>query len=176
VKRKLLLVGETVARLRDLRRDRQDICPTSLNAAYTRWFVRPVRYRDAPGQGAPATLMTLVSEHFGGADPATADHLERFYFTRELGGTRWERWQNAATDRRAAQAAHWFAATGRCSAAQPPAGGAPLVLVDCREWTRIVPSGDPAGDPAGFFIAAIRARPGLPTFFAAPNVVKQAFP
>ena len=47
-----------------------------------------------------------------------------------------------------------------------------MVMVDCREWTRIVPPADPAGDRPGFFIDALRARPDLPAFFAAPGTGK----
>ena len=83
------LQGETVARLNDLKQGRQSICPSRLNAAVTRWYVTPFRYRAAEGQGAPITLATLISEHYGGEHPETADHVERFYFTRELGSTRW---------------------------------------------------------------------------------------
>jgi hypothetical protein len=158
------LAGETVAHLDDLTRGRQDKCPAQLNAAFTRWRVVPFRYRAVPGQGAPMTMTTIVSEHYG-------DHVERFYFTRELGGTRWERWQNAAGNARtsAAEIARMgasFAATNRCSPSPMPAGGATYVLVDCREWSRIVHAADPKGDPPGFFIAALRRRPDAPRFFA----------
>ena len=149
-------------------------CPARLNAALTRWRVAPFTYRAGPGQGAPVTLATLISDHYGGADRDTADHVERFYFTRELGGTRWERWQNARGNKQfsaaeIAQRAASFAATGRCGAAEPPAGNAPMVLIDCREWTRIVPPADPAGDPPGFWIEAIRGRPEVPEFFLKPS-------
>src|SRR5579884_2844255 len=159
------LRGEATARLKDLRAGAQRNCPERLNAAFTAWHTADVRYRTAPGQGVPVTLPSLVSEHYGGGDPATADHVERFYFTRELGLTRWERWQNSRGNRQydaaaVAAAAARFAATGRCSAAPPPEGAA-MVLVDCREWTRIVPPDASTGDPPGFFIAALRAR-GVP--------------
>jgi hypothetical protein len=161
--------GQTVARLNAVRGNGTQ-CPARLNSALTRWHVAPFTYRAAPGQGAPVTLTTLISDHYGGADRDTADHVERFYFTRELGGTRWERWQNARGNRQFGAAeiatrAAWFAGTGRCGAAEPPAGNAPMVLVDCREWTRIVSSADPAGDRPGFWIEAIRARPEVPKFF-----------
>lgn len=167
------LVGETVARLKDLRVGAQESCPSRINEAYTRWYTKPMRYRAAPGQGIPVTLTTLVSEHYGGAEPAMADHVERFYFTRELGGTRWEHWQNAKGNRRydataVAAAAARFAATGRCSEAPMPEGGAHFVLLDCREWTRIVPPENTSGDPPGFFLKAVRERAGAPNFFAAP--------
>ena len=163
------LQGETIARLSDLRAGHQDTCPSRFNQAFTSWRVVPFSYRAVPGQGAPVTLMSLISEHYGGANPATADHVERFYFTRELGGTRWERWQNANTNAKIAEAAAGFAASGRCSAPETPGGGAPLVLVDCREWTRIEPPADPAGDRPGFFIDKVRARPNAPDFFAPPT-------
>ena len=171
------LQGETVARLNDLRAGHQDTCPSRFNQAFTSWRVVPFRYRAAPGQGAPVTLTSLISEHYGGASRTTADHVERFYFTRELGGTRWERWQNSNGNARLsaakiAEAAARFSASGRCSAPEapsgPPTGGAPLLLIDCREWTRIEPPSDPAGDPPGFLIDQIRARPGAPAFFAPP--------
>jgi hypothetical protein len=166
------LQGETVARLNGVLGGAVATCPRRLNAAFTRWRVAPFRYRAAPGQGEPITLPTLISEHYGGADPATADHVERFYFTRELGGTRWERWQNVKGNARfsaalIAERAAEFAATGRCTAAEPPAGAA-MVVIDCREWTRIAPAADPAGDRPGFFVEAIRARSDAPRFFDAP--------
>jgi hypothetical protein len=168
------LLGQAVAHLDDLRQGRQSICPARLNAAFTRWYVEPVRYRAAPGQGTPITLTTLISEHYGGADPGSADHVERFYFTRELGSTRWERWQNVSrshgfTPAQVAAMAARFAASGRCSKAPVPAGGAPLALIDCREWTLIVPPQNPSGDPPGFFIKAIRARHLADGLFAAPE-------
>jgi len=167
------LAGETIARLNDLKTGHQDTCPSRFNAAFTSWRVVSFRYRAAPGQGMPITLTTLISEHYGGASPATADHVERFYFTRELGGTRWERWQNADGNARVsgakiAEIAAGFATSGRCSAPGTPAGGAAMLLVDCREWTRIEPPADRSGDRPGFFIDAVRARPNAPAFFAPP--------
>ena len=153
-------------------------CPTRLNPALTRWRVAPFIYRAGPGQGPPVTLNSLISDHYGGADPDTADHVERFYFTRELGGTRWERWQNVRGNRQfgaaeVARRAASFAATGRCSAAEPPRGRATMVLIDCREWTQIVPPADSAGDPPGFWIEAIRTRPEAPAFFLKPGSEKK---
>ena len=165
------LQGETVARLNRARTG-HETCPTRFVPAYTDWTVRPVRYRAAPGQGTPVTLTTLISEHYSGQHDA-ADQVERFYLTRELGGTRWESWGNRNGNAKysaavVAEAAARFAATRRCSPADPPAGGVSFVLVDCREWTRIVPPADPAGDRPGFLIDKIRQRPDAPTFFAAP--------
>ena len=168
------LEGETIARLNDLTTGHQETCPTSFNAAYTRWHVAPFRYRAMPGQGTPITLTTLISDHYGGERRDNADHVERFYFTRELGGTRWERWQNANGNRQfgaaaVEEAAKKFAVTGRCGDAPVPEGGAPMVLIDCREWSRIVPPSDPEGDRPGFLIEALRSRPGAPAFFVPPE-------
>jgi hypothetical protein len=161
------LRGETVARLNDLRAGHQQRCPSRLNAAYTRWRVTPVHY------DAGVTLLTLVCDHYGGKSPDRASHVERFYFTRELGATRWERWQNPERTHQfsaaaIARAAARLAASGRCGPAPPPLGG-PFVMVDCREWTVIVPPRNPAGDRPGFFIEAIRRRHLADGLFAAPG-------
>ena len=125
----------------------------------------PVRYRTAPGQGSPVTLTTLVSDHYGGARRDTADHVERFYFTRELGGTRWERWQNAKGNRQydAAAVAGGRGAFRRDRPLRPraDAGGRRRLRAD--RLPRMDPdrrNHDPAGDPPGFFLKAVRERPG----------------
>jgi hypothetical protein len=168
------LEGETVARLRSLREGRQESCPGRLDAAYTRWHVQPVQYRAADGQGPAVVLPTLISEHYGGEHPESADHVERFYFTRELGSTRWERWQNLDHSRdfsadRLTKAASELALSGRCSRAETPAGGARLVMIDCREWTLIEPPDNRGGDPPGFFIEAVRSRGFGAGLLAAPR-------
>jgi hypothetical protein len=167
------LQGEAVARLADLRENRQDNCPPRLNAAFTRWYVRSVVYRAAEGQGTPGALATLISEHYGGESREDADHVERFYFTRELGSTRWERWQNLQHSRRfsperLAKAAADFASSSRCSEAEIPQGAA-FVMIDCREWTLIVPPDNPAGDRPGFFLDAVRSRHLADQLFPAPG-------
>ena len=167
------LQGEAVARLADLREDRQDNCPPRLNAAFTRWYLRPVLYRAAEGQGTPVALTTLISEHYGGERREDADHVERFYFTRELGSTRWERWQNLQHSRRfspeqLAKATADFASSNRCSKAEIPEGAA-FVMIDCREWTLIAPPDDPAGDRPGFFLDAVRSRHLADQLFPAPG-------
>jgi hypothetical protein len=161
------LTGETVARLDDLRQGHQRECPSRLNFAYTRWRVKPVRYAGG------VTLTTLVSDHYGGRAPDRASRVERFYFTRELGATRWESWANPERANlfgawRIRRAAARLAASGRCGPAPPPRGG-PFVMVDCREWTLIAPPRNPAGDRPGFFIDAIRRRHLAGGLFAAPN-------
>lgn len=146
--------GETTARITR----RPQACPQRLGYAYTRWQVRPVSYRTrAFGEVGTASLDTLVSEHFGGRDAASAGHLERFYFTRELGSTRWERWENLAArnGREQREQARMLARSGRCDAGLD-APGLGWVLIDCREWTQIVAPADPAGDPPGFWTDRLR--------------------
>jgi hypothetical protein len=167
------LHGESVAWLADLREGRQDNCPARLNAAFTRWYVRPVLYRAAEGQGTPVVLTTLISEHYGGERREGADHVERFYFTRALGSTRWERWQNLQHSRgfspeKLAKAASDFASSSRCSKPEIPEGAA-FVMIDCREWTLIVPPDDPAGDRPGFFLDAVRSRHLADELFPVPG-------
>jgi hypothetical protein len=168
------LQGDTVARLNRLRSGRQSDCPTRLNAAFTRWSVELFSYRAAAGQGPPIALQTLISEHYGGARPEAADHIERFYFTRELGSTRWERWQSLSRTRefradQVTRAASELAASGRCAAANPPGGDADYVMADCREWTLIVSPDETGGDRAAFFLDAVRSRHLAGDLFAVPD-------
>lgn len=147
-------LGETTARLTR----RPQACPQRLGYAYTRWQVRPVSYRTrAFGEAGTVSLETLLSEHFGGRDERSAEHLERFYFTRALGSTRWERWENLAGRDGPAprEQARALAQSGRCDAGLD-APGLGWVMVDCREWTQIVGPADPAGDLPGFWIDRLR--------------------
>lgn len=162
--------GETVARLSKS----WNRCPGALGYAFTRWQVRSVTWRVATaGRIDHAALATLISDHFGGRDPERANHLERFYFTRELGNVRWERWENLARPgdpaaRTGAEArAADLAASDRCDAlADPPAATGQWLMADCRQWTNIVPPDDPAGDPPGFWVDGLASRPAVAPLFA----------
>lgn len=146
--------GEVVARITR----RSQACPGRLGYAYTRWRVRPVSYRTrARGEVGRVSLDTLVSEHFGGRDAAGAGHLERFYFTRALGSTRWERWENLAVQsgQEPRDRARALTQSGRCDAGIG-SPGLEWAMVDCREWTQIVPPADPAGDPPGVWTDRLR--------------------
>ncbi len=132
-------------------------CPQQFNAAFTRYRLDrigfPFRIIDTGSRVATATrrLDVVVSEHYGGTDIASADHLERFYFARKLGLVRWERWSNRQISRRLgdAETAAQLAATARCpkleiTRSESPglgANGQPgrdWLLVDCRTWTALV--------------------------------------
>ena len=158
--------GETLARITR----RQDRCPDRLGYAYTRWRVQPFRFRaTVHGRPGAVVLTTLVTDHFAGRDVDGADSLERMYFTRELGFTRWERWENLsvhdrpATRRMAAQ----IAESDRCApGVGTPATATTWVLTDCREWTQVVAPADPAGDPPTFWLDRLRAAPETRAIFA----------
>lgn len=105
------------------------LCPLRYVPAYTRWRRLPVEYPwfDGDAPQPPFRAESIISEHYDGRGIERARHLERFWFGRDLGMLRWERWERAgpATDPR------------RCPAitgAEPP--GAGWVLADCRLWTR----------------------------------------
>jgi hypothetical protein len=85
----------------------------------------------------------IISEHYGGEQMTSADHLERFYFARDLGLIRWERWENFSVPKPSAfvQMAEGFAQTGRCRPwAYSTAVGPEWRMIDCRNWTTLVPS------------------------------------
>lgn len=160
--------GETLARI-----TRQpDRCPSHLGYAWTRWQRRPLPFRHANrGRPGDTVLDTLVTDHFGGRTPDAAPNLERMYFTRELGLTRWERWENLSRNDNpeARRMAAHIAASGRCAPGLgTPSATAEWAMTDCREWTRLVPPGDPAGDPPTFWLDRLRADPRTRALFPAP--------
>jgi hypothetical protein len=116
-----LVAGSVVARLRIAQ-----TCPQSFDAAYTQWdLIDSPRFTYTSGK----SLITLASWHYGGESMSTADHIEMFFFTREYGLTRWERWQRGGTPK----------AIG-CNG-DPSYQG--FGRADCRDWTYI--QSDPNG-------------------------------
>jgi hypothetical protein len=133
---------ERVVRLNKARRP--DECPTAFVPSLTRWRTARIElpWREAAtGAVAAAPAEVLVSEHFGGASLDTANHLERFWFARGLGLTRWERWEHIGRSRLPdrERKARIIAESRRCppiAFGDPPAEG--WQLVDCRTWTNMV--------------------------------------
>lgn len=124
-----------------------DICPGRFNDAFTRFRFDRVEFPFRIIEQAPSVrtvrreLEVVVSEHYGGTDIATADHLERFYLAKGLGLVRWERWANGNVKQPASsyQAAQLLAQTARCPKVERY--GQPddrWLLVDCRTWTTLV--------------------------------------
>ncbi|MBW6396942.1 hypothetical protein KPL78_03735 [Roseomonas sp. HJA6] len=119
-------------------------CPTAFDASLTRFrrtrLALPWR-EAATGQTGSITVDAIVSEHYGGADIATAHHLERFVLARDLGMVRWERWENAAVTRDAElpRQAERLRQQQRCPALSvSTAPGPGWFLRDCRFWTNFV--------------------------------------
>ncbi len=77
------------ARLARLKINQGTGCPWFFNPAWTEWQRLPEPFVFTSGKA----LEAIRSDHFGGRSPARADHIERFYFTRTYGFTRWERWE-----------------------------------------------------------------------------------
>lgn len=103
-------------------------CPGRFDRSLTRWSERTVDFGDVGG-GRRKSLPALVVDHYGGATVEGADHIERFYFTRVYGLTRWERWQRTGTPRSAG-----------CNGATSEAG---FVRLDCRDWTNVIADPEP---------------------------------
>lgn len=126
-------------------------CPPRFNDAHTRYrrdeVEFPFRIVDPAGvKDERHKLSVVVSEHYGGSDIPSADHLERFYFARGLGMVRWERWSNGrvSRDRQAITMATALARTARCPALRGyGAPGRDWFLADCRTWTVMVPQERP---------------------------------
>ena len=137
--------GNAVARLNIT--PSTDTCPRRFGDAYTRYRLDQVEFPFRIIDVAPVAtnlrrrLDVVVSEHYGGRDIRSADHLERFFLAKGLGLVRWERWANANLAQTSAtlQAAEMLAQTARCPGLKDY--GAPdhrLLLVDCRTWTSLV--------------------------------------
>ncbi len=103
-------------------------CPGRYDRSLTRFGQRIVTFGNVYGS-REKTLPALVVDHYGGDRVTTADHIERFYFTRSYGLTRWERWGRTGAPR-----------SEGCNGAVSEAG---FVRVDCRDWTHIVPDPTP---------------------------------
>lgn len=143
-------------------------CPAAFDYAYTEWHTAMLRYRASLSDDLTAPLLTLISSHFGGKSVTSAGHLERFYFTRELGWTRWERWQNTGLSKdpdRSVRASRRLNSSRRCGPLEPAPGGEWL-MTDCREWTNIAGPDSTAGDRPEFWVERLREYPLTRELFA----------
>jgi hypothetical protein len=131
-----------------------DRCPAAYVPSLTRWRAARITlpWREAStGARSTVPVESLVSEHYSHASVAASNHLERMWFVRHLGLTRWERWENIATSRlpdRERRAA-LVAGSGRCpdiAFSDPPAAG--WQMVDCRTWTNMVRAAPAAALPS----------------------------
>lgn len=118
---------DRVARLR-ITRDSQR-CPLRYVPAYTRWRRLSIAFpwREGEALRPPFQAETIISEHYDGWTIARARHLERFWFARDLGKIRWERWEHEA-------GATSLPTCPAIEGAEPPGPG--WRLADCRYWAR----------------------------------------
>ena len=119
-----------------------NVCPSTFNDAFTRYRFDHVRFPfRVGGTERQHDLDVIVSEHYGGSDVRTADHLERFYMAKRLGLVRWERWANGnlRQPRDVTEQEQMLARTTRCPRLDGyGAPGQRWQLVDCRTWTTLV--------------------------------------
>jgi hypothetical protein len=122
-------------------------CPPHFGVAYTRYRLDQVEFpfriiRAGPVAAELRRLDVVVSEHYGGSDIPSADHLERFFLAKGLGLVRWERWANGnlAQPPAVQRAERMLAQTARCPELSGYAAPDPnWRLIDCRTWTTLVP-------------------------------------
>lgn len=127
-------------------------CPWFFNPAWTEWELLPSPFVFTTGKA----LEAIRSDHFGGRSPARADHIERFYFTRAYGFTRWERWERGPGP---------VKAHGCNGATTLRRDGVTYRRTDCRDTTHVIPQAVPyLPDVAG---------PPWP-LNGAPNLVRNA--
>jgi hypothetical protein len=145
-------------------------CPDRLGSAIAQWHVAWVTFQvRTKGSDQNANLKTLISDHFAGSNFGNAPHLERFYFTRELGWTRWERWENLMRQEvpDAREKATQLSATGRCEhVEEKPEPPGEWIMIDCRQWTNIVTPSDPTGDTPNFWIDRLKVNFATSSLFA----------
>jgi hypothetical protein len=162
--------GDVVAHLRIVRN--QPACPRALDPSFTEWHFARDQFRKTLSGERSEPLEALVSTHYGGTAPESATHLERQYYTRELGLTRWERWQNMRFSKDAARdtsVADALGTSNRCAPLEPPTSPG-WRMVGCREWTNIVPPTSPSGDNATVWLGELKAEP-----LTAPLVANQSY-
>jgi hypothetical protein len=158
-------IGSSGTFLARLTRDPAD-CPDRLSQSYTTWSTTQISLR-VGNDGIPhqANFVALISNHFGGESVEAANHLERFYFTRELGLIRWERWENLSRPERnrnsdSSERAEKLQHSNRCDPIQTvPSGSGEWIMIDCRQWTDIVKPVHAGGDAPSDWIEKLRSDP-----------------
>ena len=133
-------------------------CPNAFDLSYTEWHFANYRYRSSIYGDLSKPLFTLVSSHYGGNSVSSAAHLERFYFTRELGWVRWERWQNMKYSKDSdlhLKRAQEINKSKRCFDLES-APSDEWVMLDCREWSNIIASDRVEGDMPDFWIDKLK--------------------
>ena len=125
-----ILLNPKGARLAWLKINQGTGCPWFFNPAWTEWELLPTPFVFTSGKA----LEAIRSDHFGGRSPARADHIERFYFTRAYGFTRWERWERGDVT---------VKAHGCNGATTLERDGVIYRRTDCRDTTHVIPQAVP---------------------------------
>lgn len=98
-------------------------CPTRFRQALTSWTAQPFTFK------SDRTMLAIISSHFAqtapdGLSPGNAMQMERTYWTREFGISRWEKWTREDFARKdgksVADLGNQLASRGRCSAPRLP--------------------------------------------------------
>lgn len=145
-------------------------CPEKLSSAFTEWSQQRIAYRRGINHELTEPMETIVTDHYSNITIARSGSMERMYFTKELGWTRWERWQNLviAGDRAPeySERASKVSKSGRCDLRDTaPANSSSWVMVDCREWTNLIKTKNPKGEPPTFWIQQLRESSDTAHFF-----------
>lgn len=117
-------------------------CPpiAGLTNAYTVWNY----YSSYNQYESGKTLNTIKAWHFAGTN-VNAPSFELFYFTKQYGQTRWEAWNSTVSN-------YNPAALSRCNSGTSGGsivfGTTKYYLVDCHDWSNVVPSPTGDWDPA----------------------------
>jgi hypothetical protein len=118
------------------------VCPDVYDESLATWSIPTQKVGYTSGD----QLVSLVSFRYSHKFISDSDHFEKFYFTREFGPTRWERWERTGTtyhtdEKVRANAQSASQVCNGSSEAQDSIGM--WYRVDCREWTNIVVTPSP---------------------------------
>jgi hypothetical protein len=112
-------------------------CPSRYDQSLTFWEIPIAKLGYTSGD----LLQTVISYHYSHPTVDGSDHMEKFYFTREFGATRWERWERPNTPYHTDEKtrADTQAAAGTCNGSSVASDHlSDWYRVDCREWTNII--------------------------------------
>ena len=125
--------------------DKNKKCFPSYTKAHTRWYKYSFRPMKSTNSLSQVVLDSIVTEHYAGKDLNSLTAMERMYFTKELGRTRWEAWKNLNmfdNEKRDffIKKAKRLTNSKRCIKNNLiPQQKGEWIMVDCREWTNLKP-------------------------------------
>lgn len=143
-----------------------DSCPVQLDQSMTKWKLVPMRFRKDIDHHLTNPIPTIITDHFSQKNDQLAGAMERMYFTKELGWTRWEAWKNlsakGANSAQIMKRANALKESRRCDIRDgQPNNNKNWVMVDCREWTNIQPVDADVSKPSQFWIEKLLSHPQM---------------